>query len=56
MEEFVSAGFRVMEEPGGLPAGPAYVTFDIDCLDPSAPGNRTPGGRLQREAQHMIRL
>lgn len=39
-------------------AMPVYVSFDIDCLDPSmAPGTGTPelGGFLTREAQRMIR-
>lgn len=38
--------------------GPVYVSFDIDCLDPSvAPGTGTPeaGGFLTRETQKMIR-
>ncbi len=38
--------------------GPVYVSFDIDCLDPSvAPGTGTPeaGGFLMREAQKMVR-
>jgi guanidinopropionase len=38
---------------------PTYVTFDIDCIDPSmAPGTGTPelGGFTTREAQAMIRL
>ena len=37
----------------------AYLTFDIDCLDPSmAPGTGTPeaGGFTTREAQQMLRL
>ncbi|WP_343715723.1 agmatinase [Inquilinus sp.] len=37
---------------------PAYVTFDIDALDPSmAPGTGTPeiGGITTREAQRMVR-
>ncbi|MFT3690882.1 agmatinase [Paenirhodobacter sp.] len=38
---------------------PAYVTFDIDSIDPSmAPGTGTPeiGGLTSREAQAMVRL
>jgi guanidinopropionase len=37
---------------------PVYVSFDIDCLDPSiAPGTSTPeiGGLTAREAQRMLR-
>ena len=39
-------------------AGPVYVSFDIDSLDPSmAPGTGTPevGGFTTREAQRMLR-
>ncbi|MGF0537033.1 agmatinase [Agrobacterium sp. ES01] len=39
--------------------GATYVSFDIDCIDPSmAPGTGTPelGGFLTREAQAMVRL
>jgi guanidinopropionase len=42
-----------------LGAAPTYVTFDIDCLDPSfAVGTGTPeiGGLTTREAQRMLRL
>jgi agmatinase len=38
-------------------AGPAYLTFDIDCLDPAfAPGTGTPvaGGLSSREAFAML--
>ena len=38
--------------------GPAYVTFDVDCLDPAyAPGTGTPeiGGLSSFDAQQMIR-
>lgn len=38
--------------------GPTYVSFDIDCIDPSmAPGTGTPeiGGFTTREAQAMVR-
>jgi agmatinase len=41
-----------------LGAGPTYVTFDIDALDPGiAPGTGTPevGGLLSREAMALIR-
>jgi guanidinopropionase len=40
-------------------AGPTYVSFDIDCIDPSmAPGTGTPeiGGFTTREVQAMLRL
>jgi guanidinopropionase len=61
MEEFVRRGAsEVMEEAKRIAGnGPTYVTFDIDCLDPSAaPGTGTPevGGFTTREAQQMIRL
>jgi guanidinopropionase len=39
-------------------AGPAYLSFDIDSLDPSiAPGTGTPeaGGLTMREAQGLVR-
>jgi guanidinopropionase len=38
--------------------GPSYITFDIDCLDPSyAPGTGTPeiGGLTTFDAQQMVR-
>jgi len=38
---------------------PSYVTFDMDCIDPSmAPGTGTPepGGFTTRGAQAMVRL
>jgi guanidinopropionase len=38
---------------------PTYVSFDIDCIDPSmAPGTGTPeiGGFTTREAQQLVRL
>ncbi|MBM9400277.1 agmatinase [Gluconacetobacter azotocaptans] len=61
MEECVRLGpERVMEEARRVVGdGPTYVTFDIDCLDPSmAPGTGTPeiGGFTTREAQQMLRL
>ncbi|GBQ28172.1 agmatinase [Gluconacetobacter azotocaptans] len=61
MEECVHLGpERVMEEARRVVGdGPTYVTFDIDCLDPSmAPGTGTPeiGGFTTREAQQMLRL
>jgi len=39
-------------------SGPAYLTFDIDCLDPAfAPGTGTPefGGLLPREVNRILR-
>ena len=47
---------RVAREVVG--AGPAYLSFDIDSLDPSiAPGTCTPeaGGLTMREAQGLVR-
>lgn len=38
--------------------GPTYISFDVDCLDPSfAPGTGTPeiGGLTTQQAQHMVR-
>lgn len=46
---------RILERVGN---GPAYVTFDIDCLDPAfAPGTGTPvaGGLSSREALAILR-
>jgi guanidinopropionase len=61
MEEFVRRGATdVMKEAREIAgAGATYVSFDIDCIDPSqAPGTGTPeiGGFTTREAQEMIRL
>lgn len=61
MEEFIQRGASAVMEEAGRIAGksPIYVSFDIDCLDPSAaPGTGTPevGGFTTREAQQMIRL
>ena len=61
MEEFCARGpAAVMDEARRIAgAGPTYVTFDIDCIDPSmAPGTGTPeiGGLTAREAQHLVRL
>ncbi len=60
MEEFVARGVAdVMAEARAIVGDrPTYVTFDIDCLDPSiAPGTGTPeiGGFTAREAQQMVR-
>jgi guanidinopropionase len=61
MEEFVRRGVEdVMAEARAIVgSSPSYVTFDIDCIDPSmAPGTGTPelGGFTTREAQAMVRL
>ena len=61
MEECIArGGVDVMDEARRVAGdGATYVTFDIDCLDPSmAPGTGTPevGGFTTREAQQMLRL
>ncbi|WP_342643740.1 agmatinase [Rhodoligotrophos ferricapiens] len=61
MEEFVKRGAEeVMSEARSIAGnGPTYISFDIDCIDPSmAPGTGTPevGGFTTREAQQMLRL
>jgi guanidinopropionase len=61
MEEFVARGAAdVMAQARDVVGdAPIYVSFDIDCLDPSmAPGTGTPeiGGFSTREAQQMLRL
>jgi guanidinopropionase len=61
IEKFVERGpAAIMEEARKIAAdGPIYVSFDIDCIDPSmAPGTGTPeiGGLTTREAQAMVRL
>jgi guanidinopropionase len=61
MEEFVRRGAAdvIAEAKAIVGDGPTYVTFDIDCIDPSmAPGTGTPelGGFTTREAQEMVRL
>ncbi len=61
MEEFVRRGAaEVMAEAKTIVGhAPTYISFDIDCLDPSmAPGTGTPevGGFTTREAQQMLRL
>ncbi len=41
-----------------FPKGPTYISFDVDCLDPScAPGTGTPvpGGMTSYEAQKILR-
>ena len=61
MEDFVRRGIEdVMREARAVVGDrPAYVSFDIDCIDPAmAPGTGTPeiGGFSTREAQAMLRL
>ena len=61
IEEFMARGVAdVMAEARTIIGDqPAYLSFDIDALDPSfAPGTGTPeiGGMSTREAQAMIRL
>ena len=61
MEEFVRRGVEeVMREAKAVVGDrPTFVSFDIDCIDPSmAPGTGTPeiGGFSTREVQAMIRF
>jgi guanidinopropionase len=61
IEELLSRGTNdVMAEARDIVGtAPAYVSFDIDVIDPSfAPGTGTPeiGGLTTREAQGMVRL
>ena len=61
IEDCIQRGIAsVMEEARAIVgSGPTYVTFDIDCIDPSmAPGTGTPeiGGFTTREAQAILRL
>lgn len=49
---------RVMDRAVARAGNAVYVSFDVDCLDPShAPGTGTPepGGFTTREAQTMLR-
>jgi guanidinopropionase len=60
IEEFMERGpADVMAEARALLADhPAYVSFDIDCIDPSqAPGTGTPeiGGITTFQAQQLVR-
>ena len=60
IEEVVERGLdAVMDEARGIVGDqPAYLSFDIDVIDPSqAPGTGTPeiGGLTTREAQAMLR-
>ncbi|MBI3400864.1 MAG: agmatinase [Acidobacteria bacterium] len=48
----------LVEDIRRVAAGPAYVTFDIDAVDPAfAPGTGTPevGGLTSHEAQRLVR-
>ena len=61
MEEFIRRGaVDVIAEAAAIVGSEeTYVTFDVDCIDPSmAPGTGTPeiGGFTTREAQEMLRL
>ncbi|MBK0398369.1 agmatinase [Limibaculum sp. M0105] len=60
IEEVEERGWRacIEEAVGIVGSAPAYVSFDIDSLDPAfAPGTGTPeaGGLTMREAQGMVR-
>ena len=49
---------RSVGEIRRVAAGPAYMTFDIDAVDPAfAPGTGTPevGGLTSHEAQQLVR-
>jgi agmatinase len=51
----VAIAQRIVEVVGDAPA---YLTFDIDCLDPAfAPGTGTPvsGGLSMAQAQRILR-
>ncbi|MEO0820447.1 MAG: agmatinase [Pseudomonadota bacterium] len=61
IEEVEEKGWRacMAEARAVVGAGPIYVSFDIDSLDPAfAPGTGTPeaGGLSMREAQGMVRM
>ncbi|MDQ1262312.1 MAG: guanidinopropionase [Euryarchaeota archaeon] len=60
IEEFYELGWRkvVSEIKSRVGAGPVYISFDIDCLDPAfAPGTGTPvvGGMSSFEALQVLR-
>ncbi len=60
IEEFDDLGWRKVAEEAVrvVGPGPAYLSFDIDSLDPAfAPGTGTPeaGGLTTREAQRLLR-
>jgi guanidinopropionase len=49
---------RTIEQIQRVVTGPAYMTFDIDAVDPAfAPGTGTPevGGLTSHEAQQLVR-
>jgi guanidinopropionase len=61
MEEFDDKGWRYAAEEARrvVGGGPAYLTFDIDSLDPSqAPGTGTPepGGLTALHAMRLLRM
>lgn len=61
IEEFIRRGAAdvIAEATAIVGSDATYITFDIDCIDPSmAPGTGTPeiGGFTTREAQEMLRL
>jgi guanidinopropionase len=61
MDEFADKGWRFAAEEARrvVDSGPAYLTFDIDSLDPSqAPGTGTPeaGGITALEALRLLRV
>ena len=60
LDEFETLGVEATTAEARRVVGdaPAYLTFDVDCLDPAfAPGTGTPeiGGLTPREAQRMLR-
>ena len=60
IEEFEDLGWQAVAQEAKrvVGNGPAYLTFDVDGLDPVyAPGTGTPeaGGITMREAQRLIR-
>ena len=60
IEEFVTAGVDavIAETRRVIGEGPAYISFDVDSLDPVyAPGTGTPevGGLTTREVQALLR-
>jgi guanidinopropionase len=60
LDEFETMGVEatIAEARHVVGDAPAYLTFDVDCLDPAfAPGTGTPeiGGLTPREAQRMLR-
>ena len=49
---------QFVAELPAFPSGPTYISFDVDCMDPScAPGTGTPvpGGITSYEAQKILR-